>query len=311
LKNHLFQTRTHSWQEVGLARQLSRGAVKRARVKAAVLLPLLLAILAIYQHRRELFGPEWDDVVSVLTAAALVVIGWGLARDIGRAFGPTLFRHLEPGTAGSVGFLIRLMTLIVVAILALRIAGFSPHTLALSGAVTAVLVGLAAQQTLGNMFAGTLLISARPFRVGERIQLQGGGLAGTIDGVVSSLGLLYTVLARGESPILIPNAIVLNAAVVPIKEPNSVELRARLASGVTPADLEETLENSIETPIRNHPRITLEELDGDQVVVRISATPRDPGDARTLAGEVLEAVAAQAAGTQSGANDGDHAVVDP
>jgi small conductance mechanosensitive channel len=311
LKNHLFQTRTHSWQEVGLARQLSRGAVKRARVKAAVLLPLLLAILAIYQHRRELFGPEWDDVVSVLTAAALVVIGWGLARDIGRAFGPTLFRHLEPGTAGSVGFLIRLMTLIVVAILALRIAGFSPHTLALSGAVTAVLVGLAAQQTLGNMFAGTLLISARPFRVGERIQLQGGGLAGTIDGVVSSLGLLYTVLARGESPILIPNAIVLNAAVVPIKEPNSVELRARLASGVTPADLEETLENSIETPIRNHPRITLEELDGDQVVVRISATPRDPGDARTLAGEVLEAVAAQAAGTQSGANDGDRAVVDP
>ena len=62
--------------------------------------------------------------------------------------------------------------------------------LAVGGAFTAVIVGLAAQQTLGNLFAGIVLLSARPFRVGDRVRLQGGGLAGEIEGIVSSLGLL-------------------------------------------------------------------------------------------------------------------------
>ena len=43
-----------------------------------------------------------------------------------------------------------------------------------------------------------VLLSARPFRVGERVRLQGGGLAGQIEGVVSSLGLLYTTFAQGD-----------------------------------------------------------------------------------------------------------------
>ena len=62
------------------------------------------------------------------------------------------------------------------------------------------ILGLAAQQTLGNLFAGTVLLSARPFRVGERVRLQGGGLAGKLEGVVSSLGLLYTTFAAGRGP---------------------------------------------------------------------------------------------------------------
>jgi small conductance mechanosensitive channel len=35
-----------------------------------------------------------------------------------------------------------------------------------------------------------VLVSARPFRVGERLRLQAGGLAGQTEAVVSSLGLL-------------------------------------------------------------------------------------------------------------------------
>jgi hypothetical protein len=102
----------------------------------------------------------------------------------------------------------------------------------------------------------------------------GGPLAGSIQGVVSSLGLLYTTLARGADPIMVPNAVVLGSAVVPLEEPAAVELRARLPPGVTPADVEELLRESIETPIRGRPRITLEEIDGDEVVVRITATRR-------------------------------------
>jgi small-conductance mechanosensitive channel len=214
---------------------------------------------------------------------------------VGRALAPTLFRRLDPGTAGTVGFLIRLVFVGLAIIVALRVAGLDPRTLAVGGAFTAVIVGLAAQQTLGNLIAGTVLLSARPFRVGERVRLQGGGIAGQIEGIVSSLGLLYTTFAQGDDRVMVPNSVVLNVAIVPLREPEGVDLRARLPAGVTPLEVQELLDSAVETPVRSQPRITLEELDGDEVVVRIMATPERPSDGPRLASEVLEAVAAQTA----------------
>jgi small conductance mechanosensitive channel len=287
----LFNTRSHSWREAGLARQLSRRAVKRARIQALVMVPLLVAILVVYDYRHELFGHDFDKPVQIVTTIVLIVLGWQIARDVGRALGPTLFRRLDPGTAGTVGFLIRLVFVGIAIIVALRIAGLDPRTLAVGGAFTAVIVGLAAQQTLGNLIAGTVLLSARPFRVGERVRLQGGGIAGQIEGVVSSLGLLYTTFSQGDDQVMVPNSVVLNVAIVPLREPDSVDLRARLNAEVTPLEVQELLEHQIETPVRDRPHITLEEIDGDEVVVRISATPERPSDGPKLASEVLEAVA--------------------
>ncbi len=140
-----------------------------------------------------------------------MILGWAIARDIGRGLGPPLFRRLDPATAGTVGFLIRLLTIVLALLVALRVAGIEARTLALGGAFTAVIFGLAAQQTLGNVIAGTVLLSARPFRVGDRVRLQGGPLAGQLEGTVSSLGLLYTTFANGEDSIMVPNSVVLNS----------------------------------------------------------------------------------------------------
>jgi small-conductance mechanosensitive channel len=246
--------------------------------------------------------------VRILTVVALLAVGWALARSVGRVLGPALFRRLDPATAGTVGFLIRLATIIIALLVALRIAGLRPRELAVGGAFTAVILGLAAQQTLGNLFAGTVLLSARPFRVGDRVRMQGGGLAGTVEGVVSSLGLLYTVLSGGEDEIMVPNNVVLNVAIVPLREPDAVDLRARLRPGVTPADVQHLLEERVETQLNERPRITLEEIDGDEVVVRIQATPVVAIDGPRLASEVLAAVASEtrrgAEPVGAGATDG-------
>jgi small-conductance mechanosensitive channel len=290
----IFNTRSHSWRDVGLARQLSRRAVKRARVQLLIMLPLLAGVLVLYSYRRELFGV--DMPARIATVVALLIIGWQAARDIGRAFGPLLFRRMDPATAGTVGFLIRLTTIALVLLVALRIGGLRPETLAVGGAFTAVIVGLAAQQTLGNLIAGMVLLSARPFRVGDRVRFQGGGLAGTVEGVVSELGLLYTTLASGDDAIMVPNNLVLNIAIVPLREPEGVDLRARMPADVTPVELQQLLDRSIKTAVRDRPRILLEELDGDEVVVRIRATPERASDGPQLAGEVLSAIALQARG---------------
>jgi small-conductance mechanosensitive channel len=287
----LLETRSHSWREAGLARQLSSRAVKRARIQTVVLLPMIAGVLVIYSYRQDIFGI--DEPVRIATVAALVALGWQFARDLGRAVGPTLFRRLDPGTAGTVGFLVRFFTIILAALVALRVAGLDPRTLAVGGAFTAVILGLAAQQTFGNLFAGLVLLSARPFRVGDRVRLQGGGLAGEIVGVVSSLGLLYTTFSDGENQIMVPNNVVLSVAVIPLHEPAGVDLRARLRPGVTPVDIETLLRETIETPMRDKPRVALEEIDGDETVVRIGVSPLDPTQGARLSSEVLHALAAE------------------
>jgi small conductance mechanosensitive channel len=219
----MLQTRSQSWREAGLLHQIGPGAVRRARWEALLLFPLFVGVVVLYEYRRDVLGLDskghgtlqWLQTPLQITAViALLILGWAIARDIGRAFGPALFRRLEPAMAGTVGFVIRLVTAALALVVALSLVGVKPGTLALGGAFTAVIVGLAAQQTLGNVIAGTVLLSARPFRVADRVRLQGGQLAGQIEGTVSSLGLLYTTLATEDGLVMVPNSVVLNVAVL-------------------------------------------------------------------------------------------------
>ena len=57
-------------------------------------------------------------------------------------------------------------------------------------------------------------------------------------------------------------------------------------------DVQALLEQSLSTPVRGEPTIALEEIDADEVVVRIQATPLADADGPRLADEVLAAVGA-------------------
>jgi small conductance mechanosensitive channel len=288
-KPNLFESRTEVWREVGLGGEVDRAQAKRARGGIVVLGLLIAAVIVLFDQRRSLF-PGYGSEVRVATVVALVVLGVALARSLGRGLAPALFRRLDPGTAGTLGFLLRLGTVLVALVVALRIAGVQPETLAVGGAFTAVVVGLAAQQTLGNVFAGLVLLSTRPFRVGDRVRMQGGMLAGELEGIVSSLGLFHTTLIRGGDRTLVPNSVVIQAAIAPIREPERVELRARFDARVSPSEVQGMLERAITVPTRRPPDVTLEELDRTEVIVRIAATPHNPADGALLAAEVLDAV---------------------
>jgi small-conductance mechanosensitive channel len=277
---------------------------RRAKWELVALVPLFAVTLIAYYQREQIFGV--DAPIRVAAAIVMVVLGWWLARDLGRFTAPALFRRMDPATAGTAGFLIRFAFLVAAVIVSLRVAGLDPATLAVGGAITAVVFGLAAQQTLGNLIAGLVLIAVRPFKVGDRVRLQAGGLAGQIEGVVASLGLLYTTFAQSQDSIMVPNNVVLSAAVVPLREPASVDLRARLRNDIRPSDVQSLLEEGIATPVRGEPTISLEEVDSDAVVVRIQATPLSDADGPKLADEVLAAVGAAAldADHPSGEPDG-------
>lgn len=293
----------HYLPDLGLARELSARAVRRARAELIVLGTLFAGVILLFDNRHEIFGNAIDGLdapIRAVTVLVLVILGWWLARDVGRGLGPALLRRMDPATAGTAGFLIRLFTVAATALVASLFAGLDPRAIAVGGAFTAVIVGLAAQQTLGNLIAGTVLLSARPFRVGERVRLQGS--PGRIEGVVSSLGLLYTTFADGDDCVMVPNSVVLGSAVTPLREPAAVNLRARLSAGVTPTDLQRLIEAALTVPVRARPSVTLVELDGDEVVVEIAATPQNGADGSKLAAELLDVVSRE---TPSGSSNGD------
>lgn len=284
-----FESRTEVWREVGLGAEINRGDARKAGREAIVLLILIIGVIVAFDHRDSLL-PDAGRELRFITAAIIAVLGWLLARTAAQSLQPALFRRLEPGTAGTVGFLIRLGTIVVVIFAALRIAGVKPETLAVGGAFTAVVLGLAAQQTLAHVFAGLVLLTTRPFVVGDRVKFKGGSMAGEVEGVVSSQGLFYTTLVSGGDRTMIPNNVIMMLAVIPISEPERVELKATFGAGVTPQKLQRMIEKAVTIPLRNKPHVRLEELSGDEVTVTIVAVPLNKADGPKLASDVLNAV---------------------
>ena len=88
---------------------------------------------------------------------------------------------------------------------------------------------------------------------------------------------------------MIPNNVVLAAAVVPLREPDSVDVKVRLTSGVRPSQVQAILDNEIATPTSSK-AVLLEEVDGDDVVVRVQATPELANDGAKLADEIMAAL---------------------
>ena len=69
-----------------------------------------------------------------------------------------------------------------------------------SSAVLAVVIGFAAQRSLGNFIAGLLIAISQPIRLGDRVVYDGE------DGVVEEIGLTYTFIrAADHSRIVVPN----------------------------------------------------------------------------------------------------------
>jgi small conductance mechanosensitive channel len=219
----------------GALRARAADAARRGRRQLAMLVPVLAGLLVAYSYRKQLFGV--DKPVRIAVAAVLILLGWAVARNVGRLVQPRLEHRLEPGTAGILGFVVQLLTLSVVALVSLRLAGLDPGTLAAGAGFTAIVIGLATQQTFGNIFAGIVLLSARPFQVGDRVRFAGLGM--DVEGTVAAHGLLHVTLYDGDDPVLIPNNSVLSMSARPILEPDAVDMRARLPLNIDPEAVQE------------------------------------------------------------------------
>lgn len=93
--------------------------------------------------------------------------------------------------------------------LALSELGIELFGLLASLAVFSLIIGLAVQQTLGNIVNSFMLAIDRPFEVGDRIEVDG------MLGSVASVGILSTkILTREEKLVVIPNNTLVQTTVI-------------------------------------------------------------------------------------------------
>ena len=86
------------------------------------------------------------------------------------------------------------------------------------GSVTGLVVGLAAQNVIGNALAGTILALVRPFEIGGSITVQG------MTGRVLEVGSIYTLIDLDEQEALVPNMTLLTSI---IQRPRSLSKEDR------------------------------------------------------------------------------------
>jgi small-conductance mechanosensitive channel len=177
-------------------------------------------------------GREADADVSLFGWALAIPAGWVIVLVLGLALvfivfgimaGRSIARELSrvsTGRAGvAAGSAIRLICLILtyltVGLGLLALLKVDLGNLLVGGAVTGVVVGIAAQQTLGNFFAGLVLFFARPYVPGQRVKVHSGGLGGPFVGVIVGAGIMYTFIETEAGVVSLPNAGLLGSAIGP------------------------------------------------------------------------------------------------
>ena len=142
--------------------------------------------------------------------------------------------------AAVVRYAIVLIGAILTLVIGLALFKIPVGQLIIGGAFTTILIGIAAQQSLGNIFAGLVLLLSRPFNVGDSIQLRSGAMGGLIEGTVTEIGITYVRVDAADGHMSLPNSQVLAAAISRPKPaastPGPEAANGQNAAPATPAD---------------------------------------------------------------------------
>jgi small-conductance mechanosensitive channel len=157
-------------------------------------------------------------LVYVCGLAAFFVLGLAAAIGLSARVQLTSQALIGQAHAGVLKYALVLIGVFTVLTASLAIARIDVKELLVSGAVLGVILGIAAQQALANLFAGLVLLFAHPFRVGGHVRFRAGALGGDMDGLVIDIGLAYVRVQTEEGPALLPNVQALGAIVLALPE---------------------------------------------------------------------------------------------
>ncbi|HEY3869195.1 MAG TPA: mechanosensitive ion channel family protein [Actinocrinis sp.] len=203
-----------------LAIRARRGVLRFVMRRAFITTIVAIAALAVSYHYGGLLGTgkfqQLHEMLAiggaVVFLAAAVIAVRGATNDV---IGLLPARRLGDARASTLRLLCLLAGYILVILGALSLLHVPVEHLLLGGVLTGVLLGIAAQQVLANVFAGIMLLFTRPFTLGDELTIRSGALGGPVIGTIAGMTLTYVTVLTEAGPVLLPNSAVLASAVGP------------------------------------------------------------------------------------------------
>ena len=166
-------------------------------------------------HLKTLFEPGHlgNSIGAASAAVAFLVFATIAVVSVASRARETLQSVTGSAHAGVVRYVIVLLGAILTITVTLALLKVPVGQLLVGGAFATIIITIAGQQALSNIFAGLVLLLSRPFQVGDVILLRSGALSGQIEGTVTEIGITYLRLDTDNGLVLLPNSQVLAAAV--------------------------------------------------------------------------------------------------
>ena len=152
-----------------------------------------------------------NNGINLIAAILILVVGWTLARLVGRwvRIGLNRIPQFDPTLRPLVASFVRYGILAVTIIAVLQRFGVETTSLIAILGAAGIAVGLALQGTLSNVAAGVMLLLVRPFRVGDKIR------AGDTVGVVREIQMFRTIVITDDLLYLsVPNSVLFATTIV-------------------------------------------------------------------------------------------------
>lgn len=216
-----------------VATELRRSG-RRDLLAAAGLIVVMLGALGV----RSYVQPHNIEprVVAYSAAAGFAVFGILATRRLALALSKMMTSRTARSAGAAVRVIVSAIGYLIVLFGFLGMVGVSVGHVLVGGTVAGVVLGIAGQQSLSNIFAGFVLLAARPFSIGDNIRVRSGALNGPFDGVVLGMSLTYVTLFVDGGVLKIPNSGVLAAGVglYPAKDRSVVEGARAAGAPFTP-----------------------------------------------------------------------------
>jgi small-conductance mechanosensitive channel len=158
---------------------------------------------------------EAEIAIAIVGAVLVLVAGILAVRSLGTATRTASAVREEDPRGASLAFVVYVVGYLLVTVATMGVLGVNLEGLLLGGALTGVVLGIAAQQTIGNFFAGIVLLAVRPFTIGEHVVLRSGPIGGEYEGRITDMSLFYVHMMTEQGTVALPNAAVLASAVGP------------------------------------------------------------------------------------------------
>lgn len=201
--------------------------------------------------------PRTPLFVSIIKSAIILMVTWGLY-NVSSASSIALMKLnqkldidideiLIPFLSKAIRFIIVVISFSIV----LQVFDYNINSLVAGLGIGGVAVALAAKDALGNLFGGLIIITEKPFSIGDWIQTP------TVEGTVEDISFRSTkVRTFAQALVTVPNATLANEAITNWSKMGKRRITFQL--GVMYDTPKEQLENTIkkiETMLNNHPDI--------------------------------------------------------